>query len=983
MEYKNELLRHLENECLRDYQSVPFWSWNDRLEPAHLQQQIRDMDAAGMGGFFMHARGGLETPYMGEEWFAAVEASMEEARRLGMNAWCYDENGWPSGFAGGALLEDSKNWAHYLRYQKTETFDPAALGVYTLHDGKLQRVIAPLKDENEYHCIYDCTNSSVTDILNPEIVDAFIWETHERYYERFTEEFGKTIKGFFTDEPQYFRWGTAYSPMILTEFPKTYGYDPLDMLASLFVECDGCEGFRFRYWRLMNTLFCENFIGRVYRWCEEHNCQLTGHAVEEGSLAGQMEGCAGVMPFYEYEHIPGIDWLGRGIEPNEEMSPRQLSSVAQQLGKKHAITETFACAGWDVTPRELKRIADWQYVSGVNMMCHHLYPYSIRGQRKRDYPAFYTSHNPWTQELDKFNAHYTNLGYLLAETREEAPVLIIHPMHSAYLTYRRDNSGNSVHDLNYHFHDLTVRFASAGIGHHYADERLLEKYGSVDGTTITIGKCSYDCVVIPEMRCLDHSTVALLKTYIENGGKLYLAGETPDLMDGDPTDLSFLCSNTDFDSIADTYGRFTRRDSAVRATLRYSDEGSFLFAVNLSMEREEAIGFKLPFGGAFHFDPMTKVCTGATFRKADSGIIADLILAPGESVVLFRDDNAQSIPAATPVSNLLPLNTCMTLSAPVENAMTLDTAALSYDGKTYTEELPIMAISDLLLRRRENRDVWLRYRFNAEYIPDNLTLEVETLKNARVYVNGAETMLPDTGVIDPSFCRGNIAPLARTGENEIILKLYHHQTEHTYNVFNEFYYGSGTVTETLINCLSYETNIEAIYLFGRFSVRAENGYQPAEDPVCVVAEPGFTLCPPVETVDIRDITAQGFPFFRGSMTVETEVELSDTGYQLRCSGRVQFVKVWVNDEYAGMALFNQVLDLSRVLQPGKNTLRLELMASNRNLLGPFHFKDFEEPRGVGPDTFNKYGSWNNCQNPRYVPRYAFVRFGLDTVQLEK
>ena len=78
---------------------VPFWSWNDKLEPDELRRQIGAMQDAGMGGFFMHARGGLETEYLSEDWFRAVEASVDEAKKRGMQAWCYDENGWPSGLA--------------------------------------------------------------------------------------------------------------------------------------------------------------------------------------------------------------------------------------------------------------------------------------------------------------------------------------------------------------------------------------------------------------------------------------------------------------------------------------------------------------------------------------------------------------------------------------------------------------------------------------------------------------------------------------------------------------------------------------------------------------------------------------------------------------------------------------------------------------------------------------------------------------------
>ena len=161
---------------------------------------------------------------------------------------------------------------------------------------------------------------------------------------------------------------------------------------------------------MMCELFTENFAGQIYEWCDEHDCKLTGHAIEESSLFGQMIACAGIMPFYEYEHILGMDWLGRDI--STEMAPRQVYSAATQLGKKHVLTETFACAGWDVTPKELKRIAEWQYVNGVNLMCQHLYPYSIRGQRKRDYPAFYSEHNPWTTEFKHFNDYFTRLGYI-------------------------------------------------------------------------------------------------------------------------------------------------------------------------------------------------------------------------------------------------------------------------------------------------------------------------------------------------------------------------------------------------------------------------------------------------------------------------------------------------------------------------------------------------------------------------------------------
>lgn len=39
----------------------------------------------------MHARGGLKTEYLSDEWMKCIETSAEHALKLGMNAWAYDE----------------------------------------------------------------------------------------------------------------------------------------------------------------------------------------------------------------------------------------------------------------------------------------------------------------------------------------------------------------------------------------------------------------------------------------------------------------------------------------------------------------------------------------------------------------------------------------------------------------------------------------------------------------------------------------------------------------------------------------------------------------------------------------------------------------------------------------------------------------------------------------------------------------------------
>lgn len=966
-------------ENISDYRPIPFWSWNDRLEPEELRRQIRTMKAASMGGFFMHARGGLETEYMGDEWYAAIEASIDEAQKQNMRAWCYDENGWPSGFAGTKLLEDNRNWVHYLDVQRRPEYDPSALGVYALEGSTLRRLKESESCVEEYLCVYDCTNSSAVDVLNPAVTEAFLQLTHEKYYERFGDQFGSGMMGFFTDEPQYFRYATAYTPIMLEKYREKYGSDLLDQLGSLFVDCDGAKGFRFRYWHLMNLLYTENFIARVHRWCQEHNCLLTGHTIEETTLAFQMACCGGAMPFYEHEDIPAIDCLCR--RTGNEMMPRQVSSVAQQLGKKQVLTETFAATGWDVTPRELKRIAEWQYVHGVNLMCHHLYPYSIRGQRKQDYPAFFSEHNPWTVCLGEFNDYFTSLGYLLAESKEHADVLIIHPIHSAYLTYDRIKDEDSVRDLTNSFYELIERFGAAGIGHHYGDEVLMAKYGSVENGKLRIGKCVYDTVVIPDCQTLDRSTVRLLREYLAQGGKLWLAGERPTLEEGEPAELSFLCANTDFSRIAEEKALWEQRDTQIRATLRRMDDLAFVYAVNLSDQDVAVADLRLPFYGAEKLDLEEHTTSPMHFIHTGTGIQVPLVLEPGQSVVVLQNDAAQSGQPIKTTTQIVPLVRDMTLASPAINAVTLDVASLSYDGNTYTDPMPIMAISDRLLRERKNRPIWLKYRFRTEFVPEDISLEVEAVKNNTVAINGTPVVLTEKGRLDASFIRSKIAEHVLTGWNEVVLQIDYYQSENAYDIFNGFFYGNGEITETLFNCLTYDTNIEAIYLFGQFAVKSGSAYRAGARNACLTDGP-FVLKEQQETVNIVSITESGFPFFSGAIRVKTTVQLSHTEWDLRCRGRYQFIRVWVNGVEAKKMLLQETSSLQPYLNIGENTIELEIMSSNRNLFGPHHVVGDPEPQWVGPIQFSQYGTWENGKSQAFDPGYAFIRFGLDQVQLE-
>ena len=64
-----------------DFRAAPFWAWNAKLEPKELRRQIRIMKEMGLGGFFMHSRVGLDTEYLGKDWFKCIRACIDSSAK--------------------------------------------------------------------------------------------------------------------------------------------------------------------------------------------------------------------------------------------------------------------------------------------------------------------------------------------------------------------------------------------------------------------------------------------------------------------------------------------------------------------------------------------------------------------------------------------------------------------------------------------------------------------------------------------------------------------------------------------------------------------------------------------------------------------------------------------------------------------------------------------------------------------------------------
>ena len=952
MQNVNEVIRRLETVEMQ-YKPIPFWSWNGELKKDELIRQIRWMRQTHNGGFFMHARSGLKTEYLSDEWMQCIEACAEEAGD--MQAWLYDENGWPSGFAGGKLLENAEDRDRYLTHSVGE-FDPTATVNYYLDNGCLIRTKSAAHGKTHLNVTIHSAVSTA-DILNPVVTDKFLALTHEQYKARFGESFSEKIVGFFTDEPQYQRWHTPYTTMVADYFRTQYGQDILDDIGLLFVEANGYRAFRYKYWKAMQRLMLDNFAKRVYDWCSDNNIQLTGHYVEEISMGHQLMCCAGVMPFYEYEHIPGIDWLAKGTD--SELSTRQVSSAACQLGKKQIITESFGCCGLEVTPKDLRRIVGFQYVNGVNLLCQHLIPYAENGNRKRDHPAHYSPKNPWVKDaFGEFNLYVSRLGKLIANSTEIVNVAMLHPIRSGYFDYKREAVGFGIGQQDVQLWEDCRLLSKNCINYHFLDETLLEKHGFVQGNQIGCGKCSYDYLILPHVLTMDISTEKLLRQYVENGGKVLVLGDTPNYLEGEPYCYDYLHSNCTFADILKAQPvSIGSTEHNLYCSYRVWN-GTPIFVV------QNADAGKA-YTQSFSFDEDIHSFTKLDLQTMQSEQVPlTITVEPGEALVLFPD--RQRIEKMSPKKEAVFALQNAQVSF-VDNYLTLDTVCYSYDGKVFSHPYPCRGLFQKLLWERYEGPLYLKYDFAVKEIPGRIRVLAETGSTGEQWLNGVPLQMSMMGQPLDHTWQADISQLIRVGQNDYTVKLNWHQNEQVYYaLFGE------NVTESLLNCIVYDSELEPIYLSGDFGVYSDAPY--TDDGQYAFGENFYIGKKPQK---ITEPIYDGFPFFRGILTVSQKIAFFEGVTHLRVKGTYQSATVRMNGKLVGTLLFDRTLEIKDYIQAGENDIQIDFVISNRNLLGPHHLVDASSRHGVSPHSWELTNEWVKDEKTGYRESYELLKLCAD------
>ncbi len=538
------------------YRGKPFWAWNGTLDAAELRRQIDVFRRMGFGGFFMHARIGLETPYLGKQWFEAVRACVDEGRRLGMEAWLYDEDQWPSGSASHQVTERPELRARALVMTVYE--DPAA---FTWTPDVVAAFAANLAGRNATDVAVlsagqtslppagrsvvamTVTTGGHPDRMNADAVQAFLSLTHEAYAREIGDAFGSVVPGIFSDEPDYAGCGGALLPWterLPAVFRARYGYDLLPRLIELYYNVEGREvsQARWHYHDCLTHLFTDAFGRLIGDWCAAHGIAYTGHLVEEDTLMCQARSIGSAMRFYEHMQAPGIDLLMERCRIYN--TAKQCTSVARQLGREQRLSEMYACMGWDVSFEVYKALGDWQAACGINLRCPHLSWYTMRGEAKRDYPPSIGYQSPWWEHYEKLESYFARIHAAMSRGHEVRDLLVIHPVESMWaIRTQAWRTDPQVIALGNAFDDLPLALLEAHLDFDYGDEELLSRHASAktgDGDAVLrVGQAEYRAVLVPQLKTIRGSTVRLLRQFVAAGGQVVFAGEPPAFMDADPS----------------------------------------------------------------------------------------------------------------------------------------------------------------------------------------------------------------------------------------------------------------------------------------------------------------------------------------------------------------------------------------------------------------------------------------------------------------
>lgn len=570
-----------------DEAQTPLWFWNDWLETEELERQLKMKTEIGVKCTNPHARRnggeGYIGGYLDEKWFRDIQTVVDYKKAHDEKMWLYDEIDWPAGTCDQTITLDEKNREKYISIKRVDipagqvfraqlrTFEGSGLfGIkpesdksgltYNIHVIDAQTYEEyPVEEhliydmfgpEFEFQCgrdciafitqihaeLYDAGGSMQVSYLNPEATRQFLKSTYDKYYERFGEDFGKTITCVFNDETRMAH-AIVWSDEFAQVFLEQKGYDIRNELFRIILPGDRAGRIRCDYYDVVAYLFQENYFGEIHKWCEAHNLKLFAHLLGEETLYGHARYSGDYLRQNKYLDVCGADHLGKGIG---SLNIKFTACGAHSYGKKRSAVEVFAGCGWDMTFEEYIRMITWMFQQGMQIIINHGFFYSDRGGRKNDWPpSQFFQWKGWPHQSEG-NDMIRRLSYAMTDGVNEEDILVYFPLESFWLHYipNQDHTHGFFHgpfleDKRAEYIDREVQLMLNGLLSENMDFDILHKDAlenfEVKGSRIEnrLSGQKFSVLLVPECEVLPVEAARLFRDYANAGGTVVMTGCRP------------------------------------------------------------------------------------------------------------------------------------------------------------------------------------------------------------------------------------------------------------------------------------------------------------------------------------------------------------------------------------------------------------------------------------------------------------------------
>lgn len=949
------------------FSTAPFFVWNGEVTEADIDGFLENYRAQGIRAVFIHPRPGLITEYLSDRWFALVRHSVERARRLGMQVWLYDENSYPSGFAGGhvpAQMPESWREGHGLRMQKSAEATADCL-VRLRREGDSFREAAGAESPGETYCFERVwypksvwyAGHSYVDLLKPGVTEKFIEVTMNGYEAAIGAEFGKTVPGIFTDEPHInppVRGSIRWTPDLFEQFRKRWGYDLKPHLPSLFEEVGDWRRIRHNYYGVLLDLFIERWAKPWFRYTEAKKLIWTGHYWEH-EWPSPAHG-PDTMAMYAWHQMPGIDMLFNQFREDVNAqfgnvrSVKELASVANQLGRRRTLSETYGGGGWELRFEDMKRLGDWEFALGVNLMNQHLSWQTLVGARKYDYPPTFAYHEPWWNHYGVLARYFARLSLALASGEQVNRILVLEPTTSAWM-YAGAQPHARMMELGREFQAFLTRLEKMAGEYDLGSEQVLREHGRVEQGRLRIGRRAYERVVLPPgTENLDSTTVERLEAYLKSGGSVLSFVEPPARVDGAASDrvvrlaAQYPSGWQRASSLEDPQVRNLLAPAEfeqIRGELfhhrRILRDRELLFLSNASLEQNAGVRLRLRGRSLMRLDPATGAIAPHPARLEQGRLTVSVELPPAGSLLLYVSPTGSPAPAETPpAERAAPPAGPLTVRRLQPNVIRIDYCDLTLAGQTYPDLYFFQAA----------RRVFQHYGFPGN--PWDHTIQFKTAYVERRFPpdSGFEAMFHFEldGSVDRTGLRAAIErpelwqvtvngkPVSsRAGE------WWLDRAIGLYDIGSHVTPGRNTIA-LRARPFTVHHELEPIYLLGEFGVAPQ--------------ERGFRLVAS-KPLALGSWKQQDLPFYPYTVSYARTYRLDPARarYKVRLgrwSGTAAEVRV--NGKLAGVIGWQPYeTDITPTVTAGDNYVEVVVYGSLKNLLGPHHGKI---QRGLsGPETF--------------------------------